>query len=360
MIKVLIADDSPVVREYLHSLLTPEHGFEVVGTARDGIEAVTLAASHAPDVITMDVAMPRMNGLDATRSIMESCPVPIIIVSANYHPEDVEKTFHALEAGAVAVVARPSGPGHSAHEQTAHEFQTTVKLMSEIRVVKRWASLRNRRPAAPPAACVDQASAAPDLQIIAVGASTGGPPTLLALVAGLPKELKVPVLIVQHIAAGFVRGFTEWLAQASSRKIYVAGHDEFAVPGRVYVAPDAMHMGISKDGYICLSPRHSGDALCPSVDHLFRSVGRIYGRRSAGVLLTGMGRDGAEGLHSMRLAGAVTIAQNAESSVVHGMPGEAIRLGAAGHVLAPDQIAVFLSSLLRKEHPFKDRVRIGS
>lgn len=344
MVRVLIVDDLAVVRELLAYILTSDPEIEVAGGASNGSDALAAVERFRPDVITMDINMPGMNGFDATRRIMETIPTPIVIVSGSWDTKEVATNFHALEAGALAVTARPPGPGHPQHEALARELVQTVKLMSEVRVIKRWP--RTRYPASStPILAKAPASSRRAIKLVAAGASTGGPMALQTLLSLLPKEFPVPVLIVQHMAPGFVQGFVEWLEQTCHRPVHTAVHNAEALPGCVYVAADGCHMGVSDDGRIKLAPGQASNGLCPSVSWLFRSVAESWGPKAAGVLLTGMGKDGAEELRLMRERGAVTFAQDKESALIHGMPGEAIRLGGAMHVLPPERIAAELSML---------------
>jgi len=185
-------------------------------------------------------------------------------------------------------------------------------------------------------------------RIVAIGASTGGPPVLETILSRLPNDFSVPVLIVQHIAAGFTQGFVEWLAQSSSLPVQVPRPGETVFSGRVYVAPDGFQMAIGADGRVSLNTDLPENGLRPSVSYLFRSVAKTYGKSAIGVLLTGMGKDGASEMKTMKEQGAVTIAQDQESSVVHGMPGEAIRLGGATYILSPEKIGAALTSLVIK------------
>lgn len=347
MIKVLVVDDSPVVREFLAHVLSSDPVLKVVGTARDGEEALAVVAERKPDVVTMDIRMPRMNGLEATRLIMERHPTPIVIVSGSLGAEE-EASFRAVEAGALAVLQRPAGIGHPDHEATAGELVRTVKLMAEVKVVKRWSQARQVAEAnIPPIPIRPELKSTPTrIKLVAVGASTGGPVALQRILAGLPKDYPAPVLIVQHIAAGFVHGFAEWLAQSSGFAVEVATHNERLLPGRAYVAPDGFHMEVAGGGaHVVLVKGEPENGLCPSVAALFRSAARACGGAAAGVLLTGMGKDGAHELGLMKESGAVTVAQDEESSVIHGMPGEAISLDAATHVLPPEGIAALLVRL---------------
>ncbi|OGA15018.1 MAG: chemotaxis response regulator protein-glutamate methylesterase [Betaproteobacteria bacterium RIFCSPLOWO2_02_FULL_66_14] len=345
MIKVLVVEDSPVVREFLVHILGSDPGIRVVGTAHDGEEALEAIARMRPDVVTMDVHMPKMNGLDATRRIMETCPTPIVVVSGSTDPAMVATTFEAMEAGALAVLHRPAGIGHPDHEATARELVQTVKLMSEVKVVRRWASARRDSIARPAPPRLERAPGS--CKIVALGASTGGPPVLQTILSQLPVDFPAPVLIVQHMAAGFVRGFIEWLAHSSRLPVHLAAHGEQILPGHVYVAPDDLQMKVQRGGRIALTRDAPENGLRPSVSYLFRSVVEAYGGDAVAGLLTGMGRDGADELKLLKDSGTVTFAQDKDSSVVHGMPGEAIKLDAATLVLPPDKIADVLARLAR-------------
>ena len=350
MIRVLIVEDSPTVRELLVQILCSDPAIEVVGTAETGEEAIEAVERKRPDIITMDVHMPRMNGFDATRRIMETHPTPIVIVSGAADATDTAKAFRAIESGALAVLRKPSGPGQSDHEQSALELVRTVKVMSEVRVVRRWPRYRTAEtlPVVSVPADLPFQSVQGQIRIVAIGASTGGPPVLQAILAGLPRNFPVPVVIVQHIAAGFTQGFVEWLAQSSSLAVHVPTHGESVLPGQAYVAPDGVHMAVGTDGRVQLKAEEPENGLRPSVACLFRSVAKAYGQNAVGVLLTGMGKDGASELKLMKEQGAVTIAQDRETSVVHGMPGEAIKLGGATYVLPPEKIRLALTSLTAK------------
>jgi two-component system chemotaxis response regulator CheB len=297
----------------------------------------------------MDIHMPRMNGFDATRKIMRTHPTPIVIVSGSTAATEVATTFEAIEAGALAVVRRPTGIGHPDHEAMARELLQTVKLMSEVRVVKRWAVNHRKKEgaAAPPRLAIRPAPT--EIKLVAVGASTGGPVVVQGILDALPKNFPVPVLIVQHIAAGFIEGFAEWLGQTSNLPVYIAAHGVRPFPGHAYLAPEDFHMGVDSAGRIALSKSEPENGLRPAVSHLFRSVANVFGQNAIGVLLTGMGRDGAEELRLLKDRDAVTIAQDKESSVVHGMPGEAISLGAATQVLPADKIAAALIAVLNHQ-----------
>ena len=345
MIKILIVEDSPVVRAFLVYFLDSDPEIQVIGTANNGIEAIEVVRREKPDIITMDINMPEMNGLEATRRIMESIPVPIVIVTGSYDTTEVATTFSALEAGAVAIVRRPTGIGHPEHETTLKELVRTVKLMSEVKVVKRWPAVQRKTSAyvvSPPA---EETHVHPKIQVVAMGASTGGPLALQTVLSGLSWDFPAPVLIVQHIAEGFTLGFAQWLNQKTDLSVHVAGDGERILPKHVYVAPDGFHMGIENAGQIALTRDEPENNLRPSVSYLFRSVANVYGQNAAGVLLTGMGDDGALELKRLKEKGAITLVQDEESSIVFGMPGQAVKLDAATCVLPPEGIAAKLKEL---------------
>lgn len=348
LIKVLVVEDSPVVREFLVYLLGTDTDIRVVGTANNGEEALEAVKRYRPDVITMDIHMPKMDGLEATRRIMETEPVPIVIVSGSVDPHENTKTFRAMEAGALAVLRRPAGIGHPDYETTARELVQTVKAMSEVKVVRRWPQKR-REPTLPLVAKLLVEKVA-KVKVIALGASTGGPPVLQTILAMLPRDFPLPILIVQHMALGFIASFVEWLARTSALPVHVARQGERMLPGHVYVAPDECQLKVDHGGKIILTQDAPENGLRPSVSYLFRSLATVYGGDAvvAG-LLTGMGRDGAEELRLLKDKGAVTFAQDKDSSVVHGMPGEAIKLDAATYILAPEKIAAVLAGLVKSK-----------
>jgi two-component system chemotaxis response regulator CheB len=329
VIRALVVEDSAVTREYLVRLLETDPQVSVAGTAGDGEEAVERAAALRPDVIVMDVHLPRLDGYAASRRIMEQAPTPIVMASAKLTESELRDGFRALEAGALTLLRKPEGPDEPDAGQALID---AVKLMAEIKVVRRWQA---RRTAAPAPAAAGLGTP----RVVALGASTGGPPVLAEILRRLPAGFPCPILLVQHIAAEFSPGFVSWLRTSTDLEVKLAEGGERARAGTVYVAGARAHLGIGRDGRIVLEPPSGPDGFCPSISHLFASVAAAYGHAAVGVLLTGMGRDGADGLRRLRDAGAVTIAQDEGTSAVFGMPAEAARLGAATHVLPADEIA---------------------
>ncbi len=355
-IRVVIVEDSAVVREYLSYVIGSGPGLTVAGTAATGEEAVEVVRRVKPDVVTMDIHMPGMDGFQATRRIMESSPVPIIVVSGSSDARDVAFSFKAVEAGALTVIGCPTGIDGPDSTRIAEELTRTIRLMSEIKVVRRWpaASVAGRWPAAsaagrwPAASSASYSPAIPQtavIQAVVIGASTGGPMALRTVLSGLPAGFPAPVLIVQHVVPGFIAGLAQWLGESSGIPVCVASGGVKPQPGRAYLAPDGAHMTVNAQGLISLVPRAGRELICPSAGALFKSAADAYGPRCAGVLLSGMGSDGARELRLMKDRKAVTIAQDRETSLIFGMPGEAVRLGAAGYILPVDRIAPTLSIL---------------
>ncbi|HEY3699517.1 MAG TPA: chemotaxis-specific protein-glutamate methyltransferase CheB [Spongiibacteraceae bacterium] len=340
-IDVLVVEDSAAMRELLVHILNQDPELNVIGTAVDGEQAVDMVRRKRPDVITMDLHMPRMDGIEAVRIIMENTPTPIVIVSGSSEPTEVAETFRAIEAGALALVEKPIALGNIRAREIADKLCQTVKLMSEVRVVRRWpkrgamqSPLQETKPT--------PITLPPVVQLIAMGASTGGPLVLQTILCGLAGKLSVPVLIVQHMATGFTQGFADWLGQSTGIPVSVATAGEHMLAGRVYIAPENFHTEIRAGLCVKLTEHPPENGHRPAVAPLFRSSAKLLGAGAIGVLLSGMGRDGADELKLMRAAGAPTIAQQLETAVVPGMPGEAIKLGAAAQILAPENIAAEL------------------
>lgn len=353
MIRVLIVDDLRVAQLLLTHILGSDPEIQVVGVADNGEDALEAVGRLRPDVVTMDVHLPGMDGYEATRAIMESIPTPIVIVSGSTEVKNQASTFRLMEVGALAALRRPPGGADPEFKAAARELIQTVKLMSEIKLVRR---MRRSAPASMaqtvplPALWAVPRSTAP-IQVVAIGASTGGPQVLQTILSGLSPGFGAPVLIVQHIAKLFTAGFAEWLSGAARFPVRIAAAGEELLPGRGYLAPEGFHLGVGSGPRIALSQDPPDNGLRPSVHHLFHSVAAVCGPRAVGVLLTGMGRDGAAGLAELRQRGATTIAQNEASSVIFGMPGEAVKLGAAHHVLPPEGIVALLASLVGAKPP---------
>jgi two-component system chemotaxis response regulator CheB len=323
MIRVVLADDSAVVRDIVRAILESDPEIEVAGTARNGREAVELAKTLRPDVLLMDVRMPIMDGIEATSAIMAEAAVPILVLSAGVL-EDTNVAFRAVQAGAIDVVQKPRGTLSGDYRTLEADLVRRVKLVARVPPIRR--GRRRPVPADPAAVAADR--------LVVLGASTGGPPALASVLGAFSADFPAPLLAVQHISPGFLAGFVEWLDSVVPPRVVVAEHGVAPRSGTVHFAPEEHHLELAADGRLVLTRSEPRDGHRPSATVLFESAARVLGRRAVGVLLTGMGRDGAEGLRVLREAGARTICQDEATSVVFGMPAAAIELGAA-EIVAP-------------------------
>ncbi|OQY27417.1 MAG: hypothetical protein B6244_10620 [Candidatus Cloacimonetes bacterium 4572_55] len=303
-IRVMIVDDSSFARDIIATILSADSSIEVVGTAIDGQDALDKLISLQPHLITMDIVMPRMGGLEAIEHIMAFHPTPILVVTSQ---QDSHIAFQALSKGALEVVEKPSFENMSI-SQNQREFISKIKLLAKVKIV-------------------------------AISSSTGGPKILAKILSLVPPNFRASIAIVQHIADGFAKSLVDWLNSVSPLNVKLAENGERVKPGCVYIAPTGMHFEFSKRGVIHLNQAPEEEGQRPSANMLLRSVARLYGRNSLGIILTGMGKDGAAGMMEMKRRRALTIAQNKETCVVFGMPKAAIEMGAVDKILSVDEIA---------------------
>ncbi len=341
-IRVLVVDDSPVVRQILVSMLESVPDFQVVGQAQDGEEAIRLTARLRPDVITMDIRMPRVDGLEAISQIMSTTPTPIVVVAASIYEPDRNIAFSAIEAGALTVVEKPQGISPAAYEAAREQLVTTIRLMADVQVV----TLRPDR-RTPPAkldrrVVEDVFGKSAEIDLIAIAASTGGPGVLREIFSQLPGDLAIPIVVVQHITPGFAQGFAQWLDGETSLHVALAQEGDRLVGGRVLIAPDDTHMTVTPGGVVRLDHSEPLGGQRPSATRLFNSVAHAYGPASIGVVLTGMGEDGVDGLEKLQHAGGHVVAQDEESCVVFGMPKAAIDRQVVDRIMSPGKIASLL------------------
>lgn len=345
MIRILVAEDSKTTRSLLVSILRADSEVQVVGEANDGFEAVELTRRLRPDVITMDLRMPRLDGFDATRQIMVESPTPIVIVSASVDSRDVTTSLFALKAGALAVAPTPPGPEDPDFAEAARRFVTTIKAMSQVKVVRRWAP--PRRESYQPQ-LFTRAEACP--RVLAVAASTGGPAALARILSELPGDFPAPILAVQHMAQGFMEGLAGWLNTTANLRVKIAEDGEPALPRIVYLAPDVRHLGVSHNGQaIRISNDPPIGGFKPSATYLFDSVSRAFGSAALALILTGMGQDGVAGLRRVRELGGRVIAQDERTSVVFGMPGAAAAAGVVNLTLPLGQMAARIAGMYERE-----------
>ena len=349
-IRVLVVEDSLTIRKRMLEVLAADPDIEIVGEADDGKRGIELCQQLRPDVVTLDMMMPVMSGLAATEFIMAYCPTPILIVSASTNRGDLFKTYDALAAGALDALDKPNG--NETDDVWEKKFVAAVKLISRIKVIThprarlgRLGQTPGRQPDGMQAAQAPQHPGR--LRAVAIGVSTGGPGAIIELLRGLPHGFPLPILLVMHVGKLFTPAFAEWLDGQSAFRVGYAVDGDPLPPcgeGRVLMAPPDKHLLLCQ-GKLRLTQDPERHSCRPSIDVLFESFAQELGAGGAGCLLTGMGRDGAAGLLAIRRAGGRTIAQDEATSVVFGMPREAILLGAAEQVLALDQIAPRLGVL---------------
>jgi two-component system, chemotaxis family, protein-glutamate methylesterase/glutaminase len=341
MIRVLIVDDSPTARSLLVAIFSSDADFQVVGEAVNGLEAVELTRKLRPDVVTMDIRMPKMDGFEATKEIMIATPTPIVIVTSSHSVHEIEMSLHALRAGALALLEKPAGPGSPGFEDAAQQLLSHVKAMAQVKVVRHW---RSANPAARVEPAGSQRFGRP--RVIAIATSTGGPAALHVLLSGLPADFAVPILVVQHISHGFIRGLADWLNKVGQLHVKVAEEGESLKKRTVYLAPDDRHLGVSSQGLVALSAAPPIGGFRPSGTHLFESVAKAYGGTATALILTGMGEDGVAGLRAVRQAGSRIIAQDEKTCVVFGMPCAAIAANLADEVLPLEEMSARLVGLV--------------
>jgi len=346
--RVLIVDDSAFMRKVLETIFNAEEQLTVVGQAKDGREAITLAESLKPDVITMDINMPHVDGLQATAHIMTTNPKPIVIVSSE-SKEGASSTLKALELGAIEFVAKPSGAIDLDMQSVKDELLRKVKMAAKVRVVRTASRLASTlqsgstgsRPAPSPAASRTPQSVPSDQRfpVVVLAASTGGPATVMRLAPGFTRDFPAAVILVQHMPAAFTSQYALQLAEFTNIRVKEAENNESLAPGTLYICPGGQHLRVQQSGRIQLdgtSGRISG--YLPNIDVTMESVAAFAGPLSIGVVLTGMGNDGANGAKAIKAAGGLALAQDEASSVIFGMPAEAIKTGAIEQVLGIDDI----------------------
>ena len=372
-IRVIVVDDSALMRRVITGLIEQDPSIRVVATARNGREAIDLVQELRPDIVTMDVRMPVMDGLATTEHLMAYCPTPILVLTASLASHEVDITFKMLGAGALEVIEKPSGSDAQALDRTGGALIRRIKLLARVKVVTH---LRGRRKPAETISTMtfpvahgqgdkqtrkqaDKLSAKEtpsfpvslspglDVPLIVIGASTGGPRVVNELLSSLPSDLPAAVLVVQHIAHGFSAGMAEWLANASRLPVKLAIEGQAIRVGEVLIAPDTRDLLIT-----CERTIHLSDTPLliqrPSIDISMQAAAAVFGARAIGVLLTGMGRDGAYGMLTIKRSNGYTIAQDEATSTIFGMPRAAIQLGAALEVLPATRIAPRLAELIKQ------------
>ena len=365
----MIVEDSCVVQELLRHLIGRDSRLEVVACVPSGEEALRLLDRVAPDVISLDIRLPGMNGLETARQIMADRPTPIVVVSASVEGDDLRISMNAIRAGALTVVEKPVGANHDDYQQLAEHLCTQLAIMSRVKVIRqridRGLRFGRQHHESPPPRFVPKptVSCAPRIariapadcgySVLGLAASTGGPGAVQTLLTGLDAGFPLPIILVQHIADAFADGFASWLnGVVPSLRVKVADSGETPLPGFVYVAPADRHIEFI-DGRLVLSQGNLVSGQRPSATVLFQSLARALGRGALAVLLTGMGDDGAVGLKEVFDAGGYTIAEDASTAVVYGMPRAAAQLGAVREMLPLDKIGRRLTELIVSENSMR-------
>jgi two-component system chemotaxis response regulator CheB len=359
-VRVLVVEPSVLRRQRLRGWLQGDPALHVVAAVADASQAIATADRRQAEVLVIGQGPIAAQTVDAVREVMQVRPTPIVVVAAAPTPVEEQLAFALIEAGALAVLKDP-GPVAGAEEAALQELLTTVRLMAEVKVVRRWAALASTPPAlasAPPAPAVPRTASAPApaprpmpgprerIELVAIGASTGGPVALRQLLCALPASFPVPIAIVQHMSDGFLHGMADWLSASCALPTQMAAPGTLLRPGQAYLAPDNLHMRVGPYPELRFDAAPPVNGHRPAVSCLLASVATHYGARAIGILLTGMGKDGAAELKLLKDTGAVTIAQDEASSAVHGMPGEAIRIGGATYVMSPEEIGAALPALV--------------
>jgi two-component system chemotaxis response regulator CheB len=348
VIRVVVAEDSITSRELLVSLFQSDPGFMVVGQARDGREAIELTRQLRPDLITMDIRMPHVDGFEATRQIMIDTPTPIVVVSGTLETDDVAASMHAIRAGALTALAKPPGPSAPDFETSRARFLATVRALASVKVVGhrlRMLQLPSRPPPPGPANGHLRGFAT----VVALAASTGGPAALRGVLDALPFEFPAPILVVQHLSPGFLPGFVAWLNMSCRLRVKIAEEGDRIERGHVYIAPEDRHLSVTPTLTVRTLTSPPVDGFRPSASVLFDGVALAYGRHAATAILTGMGRDGVDGLRRIRELGGRIIAQDEQTCAVFGMPAAAIDAGLADYVLPISMVATKLVEMVGLE-----------
>lgn len=354
MIKVLIVEDSKVIADYIEFILNSDPEIQVIGKVTNGKRAISFIQKTKPDIITMDIDMPVMDGLVATRIIMETNATPILIVTASRNARETKVTMEALAAGALTVVEKPVGIGNQYEIEKRDKLISMIKIMQSVKVVSRK---KNKEGVPKKTLGIDKKKLAlnnfRNKKIVGIGISSGGPQVLKKIFSRITGQFPYPIVVVQHISEGFLDGLVTWFRLQSMIPVHIAEDMETVLPGHIYFAPDNHQLEINNLRARLVKTEKKPGLLCPSVAHLFKNLAKNNGSSTIAMLLTGMGSDGAKELKTLREAGTITIAQDKKSSLVHGMPGEAIKLGAAEYIMNTDEITDLLFDIE------KDHVRNG-
>lgn len=345
MIKVLLVDDSLLALKMFEQILSTTADIKVIGKAQSAKEALEIIPKLSPDVICLDLHLPDMNGLELTRKILRRFQLPILVCSISVYPENKDNIFNLLEAGAIDVMPKPKALQNVEYQKIAEELISKVRIVSKVIVVRRSTFSEEKAISTFDKRVVCDVKGYKNARIIAIGASTGGPQTLEPIFSRLPVDFLLPIVCIQHMSEDFQKSFVTWLAGQCKIKIKVACPGETPLAGAIYFPNENANLIIDNSGRFQFSAGSNKEIYMPSINATFSSIASYYGAHAMGILLTGMGNDGADGLSKINQAGGIAIAQNEESCVVYGMPKVAIEAGAARYILSPKEITHLLLQL---------------
>ncbi len=341
MIRILVVDDSTVVADLLKMIFEQQPDMQVIGHARNGREAISMTADLRPDVVTMDIRMPELDGFGATREIMHATPTPIVVISSSVNDAELQTTFRAIEEGALWVIEKPPAIDAPGFESIRRELIDTVRAMSGVRVIRKYSAARRHAAAG--------MKRDERFELVVVGASTGGPQALAELLRQIPADFPLPIAIVQHISMGFVSGLVMWLQSLTGLTVKLAEANENLQAGVVYVAPDNQHLEVARANnslHARLRAGSGNETFCPGVNPLFESAAEICGGTAVGILMSGMGSDGSIGMRKIRRAGGYALVQDPTDCIVGSMPEAALRIEAVDEVLGSGALGPRLIELV--------------
>lgn len=360
MIKVLIVEDSKTISHLLKNILEKDKDIKVIGVVENGIDALDFLKNEKPDIITMDIIMPKMDGFETTKRIMSSNPIPIIVFSSAISKEDTFLSFKILELGALTIIEKPLHINEQNYNKIANNLINQIKTYATVKVVTRKYKSNNNNKNEK-VCCKNTENEEKfennnkinlsqlntnKFKIVAIGASTGGPPVLEKIIKEIKEPFPVPILIVQHISQGFTESMVQWLIETTGKNIKIGKNNEKPTSNTIYFAPVGFNIGINKKGLLDITKPLKKQPHTPSVSHLFQSTFEFYKNKTIGIILTGMGRDGSDEIKLIKDSGGLTIAQNCESSVVFGMNKIAIENNGINYVLSPEGIIFLLNKIV--------------
>ncbi len=338
-IKVLLIEDSPLILKILRRILDASNEVVVVGTARNGKEGLHLVQDLNPDVICTDFIMPVMDGLEFTKELMSTNPKPILVISSAFEGSNDSNVFNLLKAGALEIFPKPTGIQDSDYDMIREKLVSRIKIVKSIPVYKKNRQAEIKHPSETETSIKSISHQQNKFSYIVIGASTGGPNAIQKILFDLPRDISVPIICVQHISDGYIESFTSWLSTNCKLKVKIFSDGEKPQPGYVYFPQNMKHLIIKDDGKLYLSNEAAYNGHCPSINVAFESFAKHFASKTLGIILTGMGDDGAKGILSIKTNGGMTIGEDETTCTVYGMPRVAKELGALNNILPLNKIA---------------------